>query len=192
MNTDPKLYLDYLDKEMTIMGVLSAFCVALAAAATDRIATADKGFFQVVWSKGKDHVIVAGALALFGAYLFYRERSLLAWYYGQISLAHTRGPATTPKPVGDWLTEADGWDTWAPYQDGFIVLAGSAFFYACAIALGLGTPWVCDYSFLWFWVPLTLTLAIAYWRKHVLNAFPQEDEPGNEWWRSLAKRRHKV
>ena len=32
-----KPYLDYLDKEMTIEGILSAFCVAVGAAAFDRV-----------------------------------------------------------------------------------------------------------------------------------------------------------
>ena len=37
MAIEPKPYLEYLDKEMTIMGLLSAFSVALASFATEKL-----------------------------------------------------------------------------------------------------------------------------------------------------------
>jgi len=48
---DPKHYLDYLDKEMTIMGILSAFCVAVVAALLNGIFTADKGLWSELLPK---------------------------------------------------------------------------------------------------------------------------------------------
>jgi hypothetical protein len=39
---DVKSYLEYLDKEMTIMGILSTFCVAAAFLVIDRVCGADK------------------------------------------------------------------------------------------------------------------------------------------------------
>ena len=48
---DPKHYLDYLDKEMSIMGILSAFCVAVVAALLNGIFTADKGLWSELLPK---------------------------------------------------------------------------------------------------------------------------------------------
>lgn len=95
---EPKPYLDYLDKEMTIMGLLSAFSVALASFATERIVNAEKGFLHDIWLVGRDHVIAGAATAILAAFFFYLQRSHLAWYYGQIALAQSRR-ADTPDAV---------------------------------------------------------------------------------------------
>jgi hypothetical protein len=132
MTIEPKPYLEYLDKEMTIMGLLSAFSVALATFATERIVSAEKGFLRALWVAGQDHVIVGAATAVLAAFFFYLQRSHLAWYYGQIALAQSRG-SSAPEPIEDWLTWADGWDTWVRYQTGFIMLTLSFASYAYAV-----------------------------------------------------------
>src|SRR5262250_3047450 len=108
MTTEPKPYLEYLDKEMTIMGLLSAFSVALASFSTERIVSADQDFLHDLWVHGRDHVVAGAATAVLAAFFFYLQRSHLAWYYGQIALAQSRGTAS-PESVEDWLTWADGW-----------------------------------------------------------------------------------
>jgi len=40
-----KAYLEYLDKEMTIMGILSTFCVAAAALLIDPVGSAEHNTF---------------------------------------------------------------------------------------------------------------------------------------------------
>lgn len=181
---DPKPFLEYLDKEMTIMGLLSVFSLALASLATERIATATKGFLYDVWLMGGHHVIAGAAMAVVAALLFYLQRSHLAWYYGQIALAQVRG-ATSPRQIADWLTYADGWDTWIRYQVGFIALTVSITCYVYAVAETLNQS-LSAFSKVWsLWLPLCLMLIVATIRWYLLTTFPQEDQPVNAWWHAL-------
>lgn len=75
---DPKPYLEYFDKEMTIMGLLSAVAVAVASFATERIMSADKGFLSQIGASGRTHVLAGAASALLAALFFYLQRSHLA------------------------------------------------------------------------------------------------------------------
>ena len=81
-------------------------------------------FLRDLWLAGREHVIAGALFAVLAACFFYLQRSHLAWYYGQIALAQSRG-AASPEPIEDWLTRADGWDTWARYQAGFVALTFS-------------------------------------------------------------------
>ena len=183
---DPKPYLEYLDKEMTIMGLLSGFAVAITSFATERILSADKGFLSQIASTGRSHVLAGAASALVAALFFYLQRSHLAWYYGQITLAQSRG-ASSPASVEDWLTWSDGWDTWKYYQTGFSALTLSLFYYAHAIFKTL-SPIVASISVLYsLWLPLLAIAVLESTRWYVLAKFPQEDRPFQKWARSLKK-----
>src|SRR5262245_49949496 len=74
-------YGEYLDKEMTIMGLLSAFSVAVPAFVLDRTAGAkpvEQLALANLWSDDRP-LLLAGSLALFLAALgFYLQRSHLA------------------------------------------------------------------------------------------------------------------
>jgi hypothetical protein len=182
---DPKPYLEYLDKEMTIMGLLSAFSVALASFASEKIVTAESGFLREVWMHGQDHVIGGAATAVLAAFLFYLQRSHLAWYYGQIALACRR--TSTSDSVENWLTLADGWDTWIRYQTGFIMLTVSFGSYAFAVAKAL-SPSLHVTARVWsLWLPFLLILMIVIVRWYVLSKFPQEDRPFSASWQLLRK-----
>jgi hypothetical protein len=174
---DPKPFLEYLDKEMTVMGLLSAFSVALASVAAERVASAEKGLLHCIWVAGWPHVIAGAAIALAAAFLFYLQRSHLAWYYGQIALAQSRGSTS----VAAWLTAADGWNAWLRYQTGFIALSTSAAAYAYAVAAALCEP-LTRIPTLWsLWVPLVGVIVLALVRWRVLSRFPQEDHPFSAW-----------
>src|SRR5438034_7757175 len=83
-----RLYLDYLEKEMTIMGVLSAFCVAALSLALNQVLGAEKETaFHAIRDHGLPYMVLGSLFLLAGAWFFYRQRSLLAWFYGQIALA---------------------------------------------------------------------------------------------------------
>jgi hypothetical protein len=58
---------NHLDKEMTIMGLLSAFSVVLASFTTERIVSAEKGFLYDLWLSGHEHVIAGAATAVLSA-----------------------------------------------------------------------------------------------------------------------------
>src|SRR6266542_7101379 len=101
-----KFYLDYLDKEMTIMGILSGFCVAVLALVVDKIALAkDSPSLASLWSRQENHWLIGLTALLLAALLFYLQRSYLAFYYGQIALAQARG-AKSYYSVDDLLFDA--------------------------------------------------------------------------------------
>src|ERR1700688_1793386 len=93
MNSQP--YIDYLDKEMTIMGILSFFCVSVIGVVLKTIFDSTLGGHGIdsqslggqAWLKGS-YYITWGTPSLLAASLsFYRQRSRLAWYLGQICLS---------------------------------------------------------------------------------------------------------
>jgi hypothetical protein len=100
-----KLYLDYLDKEMNIMGILSAFCVAAVAFALKEVLGAQSSTSLAnVWTNGAWQILIGSVLILGAAVGFYVERSTLAWYYGQISLT-LAAPEIAGEELYLWLDE---------------------------------------------------------------------------------------
>ena len=120
-----KLYLDYLDKEMTIMGVLSTFCIAVPLFVLERLTSPKDGFLANLWSSGSRYFWFGLVLMLLAGGLYYKQRSLLAWYYGQISLKMAL-PHHETKQIEEWLKEADSWACWSSYNAAFyLMVAGS-------------------------------------------------------------------
>jgi Sec-independent protein secretion pathway component TatC len=78
------------------------------------------------------YIIIASLLFLGGAAFYYKQRSKLAWYYGQISLESTI-PNYTGSNLEQWLKEADSWKAWLPYNLAFWILVSSLFDYIFAI-----------------------------------------------------------
>ena len=129
-------YLGYLDKEMNIMGILSVFCVltvaGIASAFKDAKLNGDT-VAAVLWTRGSIYFVCGCFCSLFAGLFFYRQRSLLAWYYGQICLSEISGQNG---PLENWLAEADGWTTWRWYQAAFATLvAGFAEFSLGVLAM---------------------------------------------------------
>jgi len=188
VGANPKPYLEYLDKEMTIMGVLSAFSVALSSFATEKIVGADKGFLRQLWDASGDHLIVGAGLAVIAAYFFYLQRSHLAWYYGQIALAESLGSKSAVQ-VENWLASADCWDTWVRYHAAFAALTVSFAAYAYAVA-GTLNPWLGTVPKIWsLWIPLFLAALFTGWRWHVFVKFAEADDPVKSWWQSFQRNR---
>lgn len=119
---DHESYLRYLSTEMTIMGVLSAFFVAVPALLMEKTLSAEEGSIAYLClsalSEASIYLVVASILFLGAALFFYRQRSRLAWLYGQIAL-ETSIPQYTEKRIDDWLKEADSWESWIPYNIAF-------------------------------------------------------------------------
>ena len=84
-------YLDYLDKEMGIMGDLSTFCLAVPSLFFERVISAATSsiahdLHETLWRNGSLHLIIASILMFAGAAFFNKQPSQLAWYYRQIAL----------------------------------------------------------------------------------------------------------
>ena len=127
-------YCDYPDKEMTIMGLLSAFALAAAALVLDRTAGADSTHTTLanLW-KAERLPLGAGSLAFaIAAFFFYKQRSLLAYYVGQLRFSQTdaRYRGMTAKGL---LEDADSWATWINYQTAFILLTLGVVLYGFAL-----------------------------------------------------------
>lgn len=133
---DAKPYLEYLDKEMTIMGVLSAFAASALAAVLWKMADAEPSKASLVSGliKAPWFIIVATALNLLSALAFYRQRSLLAWHYGQIALTAVGQPGKT---VEEQSQDADGWDTWVHHWRGWAWLSLGFLGYGLAFSIAL-------------------------------------------------------
>lgn len=126
------------------MGVLSAFCVGLATLVINGVVLSP----NTAHFKGANAwFIIAGlSLAFLAAFLFYQQRSHLAWLYGQICISiyrdssAIRSSAVDDSYVGFYIEEADKWEAWTDYQQAFICLFFSAF------AGALGTlNWIDSY-----------------------------------------------
>jgi hypothetical protein len=117
-------YCEYLDKEMTIMGLLTAFAVAVPALVLDHIAGAKASEQPTLyWMWQTEQVLLgAGSLVFFLAALsFYLQRSALAYYYGQLrlSLTEARYENASTKRL---LERADFWSAWLSYNGAFALL----------------------------------------------------------------------
>jgi len=87
---------------MTIMGILSTFCVAVVALVLDKVLGVKEGehaFLSDVWKFGQYYIATASALMLISGLVFYRQRSLIARYYGGICLCLSK----PDKPENDSL-----------------------------------------------------------------------------------------
>jgi len=130
-----KPYLDYLDKEMTIEGILSAFCVAVGGVAFDRVlggkADGASSFVGQLQEFSYPFVLAAIAGLVTAALFFYLQRSTLAWHYGEISfavateLAGGAGEADAAS-VLESLEGAHSWSAWNRYKFGWSFLAVTA------------------------------------------------------------------
>jgi hypothetical protein len=153
MLNNVKPYLEYLDKEMTIMGILSAFCIGTAAlVAKEVLKISDEG--QLFWAHQADfyYIVTGSGLMLVAAGAFYWQRASLAWHFGQVSLWATDAMASG-RPLLDILQESDTWTVWIPYQAGLWLTAAGILAYFGAL---LPVP-----EELEVWYVLVLAIAVA-------------------------------
>jgi hypothetical protein len=130
---DPKPYLEYLDKEMAIMGLLSTFCVLVIGLTVNSSLGADRGELKNVWPYGHWYLLGGSFWMLVAAVLFYRQRTLLAYYYGQIALCHVQGSSGDYENADTALRDSDAWITSFFYQSGFACLIAGFVNYGIAL-----------------------------------------------------------
>jgi hypothetical protein len=118
---DTKAYLEYLDKEMAIMGILSAVSVIAPGGILSALLASDKGAASQLWNTSSAFILAGATFCIVSALYFYKERSTLAWFYGQICLKQALGPKDV-MGIQDWLREADSWESWWPYSCAFTFL----------------------------------------------------------------------
>ena len=170
-------YLTYLDKEMTIMGILSAFCMAVLALGIKLWSSQESARVDTLVAAGRVSLPIAAIMMLLAALAFYRQRSLLAWYYGQLSLAHSG--YDTHRDLYQWLQDADGWDTWVNYRCGFWMLTGTFCELAIAgVAATLKDPRAGHGADAWGGLSLAVVLcSAALAQKLILERWTQAENP---------------
>jgi len=190
---DTKPYLEYLDKEMTIMGILSAVCVAAPAGILSTIVTKDGDVAKSLWQVGHFFIVSGSAFSVLASLFFYKERSLLAWYHGQICFAEAMNSKSSKLyDLRVWFRDADSWETWVPYSWGFTFLdaAFAQYLFALifllapthwdwlAINLHMVKVWV-------FWLSPIVATATATVQWHVLSSYSFSDTPYADFWNNL-------
>lgn len=179
METEPKPYLEYLDKEMTIMGILSGFCIAVLLFVVDKIAGAkEPSLLSSLWACEPKTWLIGAVALLVAALLFYRQRSHLAWYYGQIALAQVRN-ANGANSVENWLRKADSWEAWLYYREGFISLLFGFLQFGVVVAKHQGS------ATFTLWVPLAGCLGFAWLQRVVFKQYRFHDKPWTDWWKKI-------
>jgi len=181
---DTKNYLEYLDKEMTIMGILSAVAVAAPGGILSSVLGSDSGVRASLWSSEQWSIISGSVLCVVAALYFYKERSQLAWYYGQICLVQALDEKkSVAAELREWLRDADSWETWWPYSCGFTFLIAGCVEYLLAFFFFLVPAhwnWLSAYLSgvrVWaFWTCPVVAVLIAAFQWHVLVRYKFSDD----------------
>jgi hypothetical protein len=186
-NERVKLYLDYLDKEMTIMGILSTFTVAATAAILNKLLSIDVGqlTLQAIWKHGSSYISFASVLMFLSALFFYRQRSRLAWHYGQICL-HSQLESDSEPNIQ--LVEADSWEAWIPYRWAFCFLTLAALEYGAGLASASPSSigsWLFDHRELCVIGLSVLLLLILLFIRRVLIRHRSDETPYLAYWKAL-------
>lgn len=103
------------------MGILSTFCVAVPSLILERLTSAKDNELARIWTAGENYFWIGCGLLLVSAALFYKQRSLLAFYYGRIAFSGSP-PSFAHRPNlqhWQWRDWADAWTTWIPYHIAF-------------------------------------------------------------------------
>jgi hypothetical protein len=178
---DLKPYFDYVEKEMNIMGVLSAFCALAPALAIKELLEnigPSPSYLGEIWITGRSFIVVATLLILAAAGFFYGQRSTLAWFYGQIALALI-DPAMTGRSVQQWLRDADSWATWTRYKRSFLYLTLGAIGYSVAFgAAAFETPKLhMNIAFRAYLAIVVAAILIEAQIERIYNCYRYEESP---------------
>jgi hypothetical protein len=143
MKLDTQRYLDYLDKEMTIMGILSAVSIAAPAGILNAMMGESGPLKTGLWAAGRYFILTGSVLCVAAAFFFYKERSLLAWFYGQICLEETLGDGPSiDAEIRELLRAADSWESWWAYSWGFTSLVAGFVTYTLGAFFYLASPYL--------------------------------------------------
>jgi hypothetical protein len=190
MKIDPKDYREYLDKEMTIMGLLSAVSVAAPAGVLNTVLGEQTGLKGLLWFTGRHFIILGSVLCVLAALYFYKQRSLLAWYYGQISLSSTlEEEPTASAEVRELIRGADSWESWWPYSWGFTLLSAGFSIYVFAFFFCLVPPYSSYLlkhqrveKILALGLVLVVAAVVMAFQRYVLTHYKFSEEPWSDFW----------
>lgn len=175
------------------MGILSAVCVAAPAGILSAVLTKDGDVAKSLWQVGHFFIVSGSAYAVLASLFFYKQRSLLAWYHGQICFAEAMTRKSSKLyDLRVWFRDADSWDAWVPYSWGFTFLDAAFVQYLFALVILLAPPhwdWLTAHLHLvkvWvFWVSPIVAIVTAIVQWYALSRFKFSDTPYADLWASL-------
>jgi hypothetical protein len=184
-------YLEYLDKEMSIMGVLSAVSVIAPGGILSVVLASDKGPANALWTASSFFLVAGAAMCIFAAMCFYGERSKLAWFYGQICLTEALEKDDVLE-IRERLREADSWESWWRYSWGFdFLIAGFVEFLFAAFLYLAPSHWALCKLHLHFvkiiaFVMFPCIVAVtAVLQRYVFIRCKFSDYPWKDFWRAM-------
>ena len=151
------------------MGILSAVSLAAPAGVLKTIFESERGMLRDIWNGGAVFVVLGSVFGILAAAYFYKQRSTLAWYYGQICLDEALGCGPSGATLKEWLRAADSWAAWWPYSWGVDALAMCCIGYVAAIAtylFGAHSSVVRTIGIL-FWIACVVAVALSALQRHV-------------------------
>jgi hypothetical protein len=184
-------YLGYLDKEMTIMGILSSFSVLLVGGLFSSLASAKLGELPgEIWSSSADLLILCNGLIFAAAFCFYLQRSQLAWFYGQICLS-LQDPHLSEhdRTVEAWLKEVDSYSAWFRYDFAFVFLT-LGILECIAVIVNYHHP--LSYLFLVSFGVVALAMVASFLRVRILLNFDWEDDAWPQFWSKSLREKIKI
>jgi hypothetical protein len=184
-----KPYVDYLDKEQTVQGILCAFCVLAVAGISAKVVLSPSSNSIILENlQGKAMAYVINTLVAFAlaAIFFYQQRSELLGLHGYIVLAIARRTKPAVKRADSWtldqaLAYADSYTLWNSYCCGLGALY-TAGVEALFGLLAVKCPFLCSDQFL-AWLCSSSILAVtgiilaANWRRRALLDEKAEIKP---------------
>jgi hypothetical protein len=184
MSKDPaELFLDYLEKENTILGVISTFCILAAAFVIKEVLSASSGQIEQVAKDAITYIYIGSALMFYAGHRYFRQRSLIAWYQGQISLAIVHDDK---RLLNDTINEVDTRFAWRYYNTASVITWFAFIEYSFAlITTGSQFQFLKEHQ-LFISTGLTLIPIIAialksYEAKVLEEKYPNADSPLVEW-----------
>ena len=178
---DAKVYLDYIDKEMTFCGIITTFSLACVLFMTDKLLSKPEASIGINF---KSFYFIAVLIALtVSAFLLFLQRSRLANRYGQISL-ETAQPDFTGKTIAKWLEEVDAWKFWYPYLYAITLIKCAFIEIFILLLITLFKEYqvfqfLNQYSFVISLAIVLIGIAIEYIYCHRLLGMPHEKSLGN-------------
>ncbi len=178
-------FVDYLNTEMTIMGILSTFCMLVVGGFVSILANIAKDqaeWLRTFWPEQRAFLFCGFGLVLVAAFLFYRQRSIMSYYVGQIYLS-SHYEELADGSAQDLHARANGWITWRFYRQAFICLFSAVALLGRACLAELFTSHKILLAELhrfrsWeLFLPMAMCSALCVCVTMAFAAFPQHDCP---------------
>lgn len=139
----------------------------------------------MLWYQHIGEILFASLIFLSAAWMFYKQRSDLGYFYGGIAMSIAKPPAPGEWSLQNWLTEADSWHTWIFYRFGITTLIIGFLIYGQAICESV-YPNAPPHH----WIPVSIASILLARLAYVIPAlsiYRYEERPYRACWMAIKK-----